>query len=214
MEVTLNHIINQFLSLAPSSLRNLIFERALGGSIPGEFVLRGRDLGERRPHWDTCQPDFQFTSADRSSTIFIEMKLESHCRIEQVLKYVALALSNEQAQGQAMQNALIFLGKGSFKAIWRKSVGITAVEELHSALLREQEEFCESRLKNASDSKCRFTEILSSMRFGFLNYADLGAILLKEREVADAAATPLSYVRLLDGLLQELRQRKLVPVGE
>ncbi len=83
------------------------------------------------------------------------------------------------------------------------------LDELHSALLGEQGEFCESRLKDTSDLRCRFTGILSSMRFGFLNYGDIGAILLKEREVAVATDVPL-YVLLLDGLLEELRQRKLV----
>lgn len=211
MEVTLNQIFNQFLSLAPSSLRNLLFEQTLGRTILGEFLLSGRDLDERPLNWDTCQPDFEFISADSSSTIFIEMKIESHSRIEQVFKYAVRALSNEQTQGQEMQNTLIFLGKGSFKAIWPKSLGFASFEELHFALIREQGEFSDSRLKSAIHLKRRFAEILSSMRFGFLSYADFGEILVKERELANATSSQL-YARLLDGMLDELRRRKLVPV--
>ena len=213
MEVTLNQIINQFLSLAPSSLRNLLFERALGYPVLGDFVLSGRDFGEQRPGWDTCQPDFQFLSTDGSSSIFIEMKIESCSRIEQVLKYGARALSNEQAQGREMQSTLIFLGKSAFEAIWPKSIGITSVEDLHSALFRQQGGFCDSRLKSASHLKCRFAEILSSMCFGFLSYADFGEILAKERKLANATGS-LMYLKLLDGMLQELRRRKLVVAEE
>jgi hypothetical protein len=209
MEVTLNQIINQFLSLAPTSLRNLLFEQALGRPILGEFALSGRDFDKERPNWDTCQPDFQFISADAGSAIFIEMKVESHSRIEQVLKYAARALSNEQAQGQEMQSTLIFLGKNSFKAMWPRSTGITSVEELHPALLQIQDAFGDLRLKKADHLKGRFAEILSGMRFGFLSYEDFYKVLVAERELAIVKGS-LLYVRLLDGMLKELRQRKLV----
>jgi len=211
MEVTLNQIINQFLALAPLSLRSLLFEQALGHPIVGEFALSGRGFSGGRPNWDTCQPDFEFISADASTVIFIEMKIESQSRIEQVLKYGARALSNEQSQKHEMQSTLIFLGKGSFKALWPRSTGITSVDELHCALLKVQDAFCDSRLKTASHLKCRFAEILSTMRFGFFSYSDFERILLKERESAIATSSPL-YVRLLDGMLRELRQRNLVPV--
>ena len=213
MEVTLNQIINQFLALAPSSLRNLLFEQALGDPTGGEYFLSGRDSGEQRPGWDTCQPDFEFISVDGSCSIFIEMKIESYSRIDQVLKYAARALSNEQTQGRKMQSTLIFLGKGSFKEIWPKSIGITTVEDLHSAIVSEQGVFCDLRLKNAADLKGRFAEILTSMRFGFLSYADFGEILVTERKSASATGSSL-YERLLDGVLQELRRRMLVATEE
>lgn len=213
MEVTLNQIINQFLCLAPSAFGNLVFERALGEPILGEFLFSGRDFAEKRPGWDTCQPDFQFISADGCSSVFIEMKIESYSRIDQVFKYAARALSNEQVRGGQMQSSLIFLGKSSFKGIWPKSLGITTVEHLHSAIVSGQGSFCDLRLKNAADLRVRFAQILTNMRFGFISYADFGEMVLAEHQSAVTMGS-MVYERLLDGMLQELRRRKLVPTEE
>jgi hypothetical protein len=211
IEVTLNHIINQFLSLAPASFRNTIFEHALGQSMPGNFILSGRDSGIQRPKWDTCQPDFCFGAADGSSTVCIEMKIKACSDVDQVLKYAARALSTEQAQGRRMDHSLIFLGGGSFASLWRKTSGICSVEEVKSALIREHESFSEHRLKknDGDDLKPRFAEIVSSLNVAFLSYDDFGELLVKEHEVASASDNG-TYVLLIDGMLKELQRRKLV----
>jgi len=72
MEVTLNQIINQFLSLAPSSIGNTILEQASGRPIPSGFVLSRRGFSEWRLNWGSCQPGFEFISAnDGSATPYL-----------------------------------------------------------------------------------------------------------------------------------------------
>src|ERR1700682_4034684 len=53
MEVTLNHQLKQFFSLAPRSLRNRLFESALGKTISGDFVMVGDDF-DKRYHLQGC----------------------------------------------------------------------------------------------------------------------------------------------------------------
>ena len=55
MEVTLNHVMNQFLVIMPTSFRNDLFAKALGTQISGEFILSGTEFRESRQKWDTCQ---------------------------------------------------------------------------------------------------------------------------------------------------------------
>jgi hypothetical protein len=208
MEATLNQIMNQLFSLAPASLRNIVFEQALGHSVPGDFILTGRDFLAKRPAWDTCQPDFYFQTTDM--TVCIEMKVKAHSDLNQVLKYAARALSTEQAHGRTMHHSLIFLGSGSFASMWKRNTGIHTVDELKSALTQVQNRFSERRLKGDRDLSERFAQIVSSMSITYLSYVDFGSVLQEEHRSANAPSAS-THRCLIDGILKELEGRMLIP---
>lgn len=123
MEVTLNQLLKQFLSLAPSSLRGKLFECGLGESITGDLVMAGWDFDRQYKLQSSNQPDFLFTTNDE--TFSLEMKIEAKSSFQHVLKYALLALAVEHARdNKHMKHSLLFLAKGDFPDLWRK-IGAT-----------------------------------------------------------------------------------------
>jgi hypothetical protein len=210
IEVTLNQIMVQFFSLSPKSVRNRVFEKALGYPVPGEFILSGSKLEKGWPKWSTCQPDFFFNSAHGSHTVSIEMKTSAKSDIGQVLKYILLAMAAEQGGGNGeMKHSLIFLGTASFSTLWKPGAGIKSVEEMRSALAREQSSFFDKCPTLIQALKPRFMEIASALEVGFLNYTELANLLNGERRT-NAGSSAETYEELLTGLLKELKRRGLV----
>ena len=211
MEVTLNQLMLQFFSLAPPSFRNRVFEKAMGQQpVSGEFSLSGWQLGDGWPKWSTCQPDFFFTAPSENRTVSIEMKTTTKSNVGQVLKYALLALAAEQKLGQeGMKHSLIFLGPTSFASLWASKDSIKSVGELRIATSQEQVAFIEKRPKEVRELMSRFCEIVSTLEFGFINYAEIAELLTDEYESAKASASEI-HGRLLDGMLGELQRRKLV----
>lgn len=210
IEVPLNHILNQFLSLAPSSFRNRVCEQVLGRAVQGEFMLSTGGLDYQRPKWDECQPDFFLIAGNGGETISVEMKIDSKTSVKQVLRYAALALGLEQQPGREnMMHTLIFLGKTSFKSLWDKASRVGSPDDLRVALLRDKDAFFAEHMKNDESLKLRYDEIVTTLAIGFLNYAELAELLNREYELTGASAGDV-YSNLLDGMLRELQSRGLV----
>ena len=212
IEVTLNHIIKQFLSLSPGALRNRVFEFALQRPISGDFMLAGSDVDGDYHLQNTNQPDFLFTGNDE--TVSVEMKIEAKTSINQVLKYALLALAVELHENREMQHSLIFLAKDGFADLWKKNESYASVEDLQQALrgeaLKEEKiKFFEKQPKNFRDHAPRFFEIVSSMSIGYLTYGALASLLDDEIAQSSGRVDAHIYRCLIAGMVGELKRRGL-----
>jgi hypothetical protein len=205
MEVTLNHQIKQFLCLAPDSFRNRLFRSALGREVVGHFIMAGS--GACRV-CAAVQPDFLFTTDD--STVSMEMKIGARSSITQVLKYALLALAVEQKHdGREMEHSLIFLGADDFSRLWREHF---SEDDLRQGLESEKSTFMQGlsgKEKRFRDQEARFAQIVSSLSIGFINYHDFANLLREEFPPADGSAGEQVYRKLVEGMIAELRRRRL-----
>jgi hypothetical protein len=205
MEVTLNHQIKQFLCLAPSSFRNRLFKSALGREVVGNYIMAGSDACK------VCaavQPDFLFTTDD--STVSLEMKIGAKSSITQVLKYALLALAVEQKHdGREMEHSLIFLGADDFSRLWPERF---SKDDLRQGLESGKFTFLQGlsgKEKRFRDQEPRFAKIVSSLSIGFINYNDFANLLYEEFPSPDGSAGEQVYRKLVDGMIAELKRRKL-----
>jgi hypothetical protein len=206
MEVTLNHQIKQFLTLAPGSFRNCLFKSALGRQVMGHFVMAGSDACKLCA---AVQPDFLFMTDN--STVSLEMRVGAKSSVTQVLKYVLLALAVEQKHGgREMEHSLIFLGPEDFSRLWRERFSEV---ELRQALESERIPFIlglSGKERAFREQESRFAEIISSLSIGFINYSHFANLLYEEFPSPDGSAGEEVYRNLLHGMIAELKRRVLV----
>jgi hypothetical protein len=206
MEVTLNHIMKYFFSLSPASVICRTLSEGLGREIGKDYTISS--LRFDKVLTKSCQPDFLFLA--NSGVCSLEMKLDSKTSINQVLKYALMGLAVEQQVGKELSHGLVFLGKGKFEEIWPKSSGVICPDSLRSELASKAEAFSDKHLKSR-DNRTRYLLIVAGLDIGFLNYKDFASILSTEREAAHDCATGEMYGGLIDGLMGELKARKLIP---
>lgn len=213
MEVTLNHQLNQFFSLAPRSLRTRLFERVLGVTLfSTDFCMAGRECDKEYELRNAMQPDFPFVAQDLKQAVFMEMKIGAKTSIEQLLKYVLLALSVELKHKMEMKHSHVLLGKGTFSGLWKRQ--LASVDHLRPLLTeKEIDAFLVGKSASIRDNKARFCEIVSEMQIGFITYQDLSQCLEAEIEASDGCAGAEVYCNLVNGMIGELRRRKLAFVG-
>jgi hypothetical protein len=217
IEVTLNHQIKQFLSLAPLSLRNHLFESALGGEVevPGDLIMAGASADIDRIYQlnNTVQPDFLFISDD--TTASLEMKIGAKSSVEQVLKYAFLALAVEQQQDKKMQHILAFLGVGDFSNMFRNN--IASVASLKRQIETEKHAYftkLAGRAKRFQAWESRYFEILESLYIGFISYWSFADLLRSEMPSLDGSPGAEVYRNLTIGMLRELESRGLANCNE
>lgn len=210
VEVPLNHLIKQFFSLAPISLRNRLFvlasfEPALTPSLSGEFAMAGRLIkGEYVSKFD-AQPDFFFRADGK--TVAIEMKINSTSNVRQVLMYTLLALAVELDSGGKMQHSLIYLGQGDFQALWGEH--FFSVADLRRALEDHMHSFLTGRKECFREQAEQFFGIVKSLSIGFINYKDFARLLTAEEAHLDESIGSEVYQNLLNGMETELKDRGL-----
>ncbi len=206
MELTLNHQIKTFLSIAPCSLRNRLFQAALGRSIAGEFVMVGRDVDKLYALNNVTQPDFLFTSNE--TTVSLEMKIGAKSSVKQVLKYALLAFAVEQKDSKQRQHCLILLSKGPFSSLWPER--FDNPEKLKHKLETEKEEFLAKQENKYRQQGSRYFEIVSSLSIGFMTYKQLSEVLLTAIQRTQECESAQVYRNLIQGMVDELIKRELV----
>ncbi len=208
METTLNQLLSQFFLLAPTSLRNRLFERLFDEEFRRPFVSLGRDVDELFSLQKATQPDLLFVS-DRE-VVAIEMKIGAKCSVEQVLKYALLALAVEIRTGRTMAHRLALLGHGDFARQWQER--FTSPAELVRALRDADIDAFLAKTPQFQEYADRLTDIVTESRFSYFDYADLAGFLRAERPSDhDQTAGAEVYRKLIDGVLAELDRRHLCP---
>jgi len=211
MEVTLNHNIQQFFSLAPTGFRNNLFGKVFGDQFNNTFVMQGREVDEKFALKGCMQPDLVFMS--EREVVSVEMKIKSKCSVSQVLKYALLGLAIERQQKAQKQHYLVLLGPGDITKQFRErflssddlNVAIKKKELLSAFLAGKPPVFCQDQQRQ------RLEEIVDKMKVRFLSYKDLTDTLVGAvPQQADQSAGAEVYRNLISGLCREISDRKLL----
>jgi len=208
MEVTLNHNIQQFFSLAPNELRNNLFLQFFNQEFSGIFSLDERDVDKKYNLVNSTQPDIVFTSP--TTTVSIEMKVGAKSTITQVLKYALLSLAIELIDGVKRSHYLGLLGPGTFTRQWKEA--FTTPEDLRVALMNaDTQTFIAKQPAHFRSHRERFKEILANLVIGFQDYESFADVLLKGSPNPDDKTNGAEvYRNLISGMVGELKFRKLI----
>jgi hypothetical protein len=153
------------------------------------------------------QPDFLFRTED--NTVSVEMKIDSKCSAEQVLKYALVALAVEiDGGGRRMQHSLIVMGKSDFNRVWKERY--SSPEELRIVLESQMQMFLAKRPTCFREEEVRFFDIVKSLSIGFVSYRNFAGLLSAEKERLDSSEESEAYRNLLNGMISELEERELI----
>jgi hypothetical protein len=205
LEEPLNHILNVFFSLAPSSL----IARIVGSSSAGES-FRSIHFTELRDAADSkvlysklCQPDAFFLGTKLRACI--ELKVGAKLDVQQVIKYAALM--RLYSRDLSMPNRLILLGPKTFRDLWGRS-SIDSEEKLREAIGCFESEKLERRLRKFESSLDEAKRFANSLELQFMPIPEFEEILSLELASLDARNPGDEvYVKLLSGMLDELQRR-------
>lgn len=204
MEVSLNHIFNIFFSLAPKSFFNHFFKQAFGGYQNDIFIEDSDDAVMILK--EAVQPDFFFVGGKQ--VIAIEMKIKYDSDLEQLMKYLLLNVIYQEERKITLPYKILFLGPGKFENLWKDSY--KNVDELKNAF--KNYKFPRKTKKGNITLKEYIDKInllLNRCEISYINYNDFFRILKKEQKTGSEV-----YGKLLDGIVKELINRKLInPYG-
>lgn len=207
MEVTLNHNINQFFLLAPTALRNGLFEELFSRTFDHSFLLHGRGVDAQFQLVNSVQPDVLFASD--TELVSLEMKVGAKSSVSQVLKYALLGLAVEMCVGSTRHHYLAFLGTGEFANQWQER--FPSVAELRRAIANtDLGAFLNRQPIRFRQHQKRFNEIVENLHLAFINYPGLAAFLRSAAPPnSDESPSAEVYRKLISGLLGELNRRQL-----
>ena len=116
MEVSLNHILSIFFSLAPKSFFNYFFQQAFNKYQNDSFIEDSDFVGEIG---EAMQPDFFFVGSKQ--IIAVEMKINAISNLEQLMKYLLLNVIYQEKKKTSLPYKILFLGPGKFEDLWEES---------------------------------------------------------------------------------------------
>lgn len=200
LEVTLNHNLDQFFRLAPSALRNRLFETAFRETLSSPFTMHGHNANQEFRLQNFTQPDFLFESA--AEVVSVEMKIKAKCSIDQVLKYALLGLAVEHERKAQRNHFLLLLGKGRFADLWHGK--FEHVESLKAALENAATEVILSKApEHLRNSKGDFHRIVAGLRVAWMTYADLIKFINSTLPAEDDSSPFAEVYRKLVGAVAE-----------
>jgi hypothetical protein len=213
-EVPLNDLFNLFFRIAPARLPMRLFGPCLGLDGHGvALTFVGRELQEKLDFGsdNITQPDIFLGAGD--TTLMIEMKVEARSSLLQVAKYALLAGLEEECSSSRKALLLVYLTpKKSFSQIWADG-GIRSGDDLLPAFRCYDPRQCgKPRLvRYFKDKYETYRSAADRLQIGFMTYTQVVDALCQERarlNVENEGGETL--VRLIDGLLCEIEERKLV----
>jgi hypothetical protein len=126
-EEILNHVFDLTFAIAGDDVTNRVLCKQLGFHDAGPFESIGREVGERygwRPQENVTQQDGYFVSP--KSLVGVELKLGSKSWPEQVAKYLALMIWEEQSTGARDYLGLLFVVPAAALTQHWSGVGLTS----------------------------------------------------------------------------------------
>ena len=119
LEVSLNHQLSFFFSLAPNDFVLKFFNKAFSQQFDEEFVFDITDIGDFVVGLkDFPQPDFWFVG--KKNIVAIEMKLEAKTTLIQYIKYILLNILYQENAGTKKEFHLLYLTKNGLERLWDK----------------------------------------------------------------------------------------------
>ncbi len=117
-EVSLNHILSLFFSLAPQSFISGLEKEVFGDST--DKTYRSVGIFELRQHaaHDPTQPDVFMASSD--TCFSIEVKIGAKSDLEQIVKYALLHCSHGKRSGTPSASRLLYLTPRPVGKTWKE----------------------------------------------------------------------------------------------
>jgi hypothetical protein len=207
IEVTLNHSLNQFFSIAPISYRREFFETVFRKPFDLDLFFHGFGVETTYGLPDSVQADFLFTSSNAVASI--EMKIDAKTSSDQVLKYCLLGLAHERDTGIEKKHFLMLLAPVSSRSLWKE--GYASVSAAKDAIAQHDlDAFIRKHPSWVSECLPRLRQIVEGIELQQISYRDLSKIF-NEKQPSPADTSPGAEVlrRLIGGFLRELRDRGL-----
>lgn len=208
MEVSLNHQMELFFTLAPKKFLSDFFSLAFATNLSDDFVYYPDSFGEYiEKLGDYTQPDFVFEG--KKNIIAVETKIDAKSSLDQYLKYQYLGLNYQRETGTKKKFWLLYIGKKSVNLLWKE--GFTSFSEVKEAF-RDMEFPEVSKKGNVAIEKDKDDLLVQSKQttLGYVKYSQLFNFVKKTMHSITVTAVSETYLKLLQGLADELEARKLV----
>jgi hypothetical protein len=201
MEVSLNHIFNLFFTLLPNKETNELFSRVFQKPFNEEFLFNSRTTRDFVDSFKSAtQPDLFFPSENH--TVCIEMKVGAQSDFDQLMKYLLLAILENERSGKQKKFSLLFTGVGPFEKLFKE--GIESIEELREQFLGYE---IGERTKNGSVELRAYRErvcgLSQEIDVAYLSCAEFHSVLAE----VSAEAENEALGSVCRGLMAELEER-------
>jgi hypothetical protein len=207
IEVTLNHTLNQFFSIAPLCYRRELFEAVFHTPFEADLFFHGGGVEAAYEVPGSVQPDLLFTSSNAVASI--EMKIDAKTSSDQVLKYCLLGLAHERDTEVEKKHFLLLLAPASSRSLWKE--GYASVSAAKDAIAQHDlDAFIRKHPSWVSERLPRLRQIVEGIELQQISYRDLSQAF-QEKLPPPADASPGAEVlrRLIGGFLRELKDRGL-----
>ena len=216
LEEPLNDIFNLFLRIAPGRFPCTIFGPAFTVPFDERFEFLGQEIGDRYGFGNANITQQDVFLVGDQTLLMIELKVAAHTDLLQVAKYALLAALEERETGRRDQLLLLYLTpEKPFHKFWKE--GFSNRGEMLEALRYYNPALTEKKLlaKVFTDHHQTVADVMGRMEIGFMTYEGLANILTIERDRLDPTTMgDETLIRLIDGLLAELRARNLALAAE
>lgn len=208
MEVVLNHQLALFFNIIPEEILNSILAGIIKSKKKGRYIYESdatTKIIEKLN--DFTQPDFLFEGKD--SLLAIEVKLDSTSSLDQFMKYLFLYVLIKKKIKTIKKFHLIFLAKDEFKSIWKQK--FKDKNELLGAFRKYK--IPVKTAKGGISIKPYKEEIINAIKeaeIHFINFQNLSHFLDGEKSKLKGNKLELGWVKFIEGLQAELKNRKLI----
>lgn len=205
MEVSLNHVLALFFSLAPQTFIEHLEEAAFGNCSRDTYRSVGIfELRRSAPH-DPTQPDVFLVSGD--SCFSMEMKIGAKSCLEQVVKYALLHGDYQKRTGATLRSRLLYLTPRPVSKTWvEKFPDLTCMRSAleaydYPALLKK------ANMEHALSVE-ELRQAVLTLEVAHFSFADFYGKVMAYAAAIPAGAYTDTARKLFDGLIHELESRR------
>lgn len=208
-EVSLNHLLRFFFSLAPAALVARLFAAQVPGWTPERLESQVGPTLDVAKSIDICQPDFIFTGLD--SIVALEMKVGHKASVEQAIKYALFLHHFGATAGSPLRMPFLLFMAPSCGRLWKRGLTFASFAAAldgfeFTPTIRRFAEAC-------GHSRADVLALASALPMSHLTYGDLALYLRGEAAALDGSEGSETLRQLICGLLAELVARGLADEG-
>lgn len=208
MEVSLNHQLALFFNIIPEEILDGLLNSIVKNKTKEQFTYESdatTKIIEKSK--DFTQPDFLFQG--RHSLLAIEVKIDSVSSLDQLMKYIFLSVLIKKKTKSVKKLNLVYLAKDKFEDIWKQKF------ENKNQLLEAFEgyEIPDKTAKgniNIKPYKKAIRREIEEADIHFINFKDFSDFLDKEKKKIKNDKLGAGWVKFIDGLQEEFKNRKLI----
>ena len=213
MEVSLNHILALFFSLAPQDYVCGLEREVFGDTTDKTYRNVGIfELRQNAPH-DPTQPDIFMASAD--TCFSVEVKIGAKSSLDQVVKYALLHSCHEKRTGEVLRSRLMYLTPRPVAKTWGEK--FSDVETMRVAL--DGFDFATFLKKSKMSKVLTAAELEAASRSMEVSHITFERFHQITKTYAESISPGVRFAdsarKLVDGLIHELEfRRDLLSIGQ